>query len=946
MGPDNECDSSKPSRRLSWRFLRRVCSQGLWLSLAVALGATAGSRAAELERVPARPGAKDSLNVSGLRCEYQQDPLGVDTPHPQLGWRLESIGPGVRQYAYQVLVARTPELLTSGHGDLWDSGKVKSRDSAHVPYRGSPLSSRLRCYWKVRVWDESGRRSKWSRPAFWEMGLLRQEDWQGRWIGSGPPQEPRPVSGFFKSTNELSQVNQPVAVDGRSALLRKTFVLKTPVAKARLYVVRLGYYEVSCNGRRIGDRVLAPAKTNYRKWVLYDTYDLTSRLGPGTNAIGIMLGNGWFNPSPKWWEPYRMQWFGSKRALVQLRVEYGDGSSEVIVSDRSWKTAPGPVLNSCVYDGEIYDAREELPNWDQAETNDADWISANVVEAPGGMLVSHLIPPIKVIEHLPAVAVKRSKPGAQVFDFGQNFAGWARLSVSGPRGTRIKLRYAEDVREDGSLDVTSNEKAEATDTYLMKGEGVEVYEPKFTFHGFRYVELTGFPGEPELTNLLGCVVHTDCAKTGSFVCGNELLNRIHRATIWSQRSNLMGYPMDCPQRDERLGWFGDAMVSMEEALFNFETPVFYGHWLNGVRLNQNGTNGDISIVSPRPYIPDEPDPTWSSAYLVMTWQYYVHYGDREFLSQQFDAMKRYVDYLGTQATNHILPKYWIGDWGTIVEGWNEGEPVSVSTAFYYDDARIVSKAARVLGRVAEAREYDALAKQIRTSFNRRFFDPHKKAYEPGTQFSNAFPLCLGLADPAEEPALLGNILQDLERRKWHFNVGVLGAKYLLEALTEHGQSEAAYTLATQTGYPSWAHLLAGGRTTLSEFWDLHGSHNHVMLGSIDGWLYRNLAGIQPDEQHPGFEHFFIKPFVSKSLSFVKASLQTVRGPIAVSWAHTNGIFELNVSVPGNSSATIHVPARSRPSVQSTPALRPERFENGRAVYNVSSGMYQFQGITE
>jgi alpha-L-rhamnosidase len=944
--PDNQSGSSEPWRMHSWRFLGRVFSQGHWLSLVVALAATAGSRAEEPERASARQNANSSLNISGLRCEYQQDPVGVDTAHPQLGWHLESTDPGVHQFAYQVLVARTPELLASDQGDLWNSGKVKSSDSVHVPYRGSALISRLRCYWKARVWDESGRRSTWSRPAFWEMGLLHQDDWQGRWIGSGPPQEPRPASGFFKSTNELTQLNQQVEADGRSTLLRKTFILHKPVLKARLYATGLGYYEVSCNGRRIGDRVLAPAKTNYRRWILYDTYDLTARLGPGTNVIGIMLGNGWFNPYHKWWEPYRMQWFGSKRALAQLHLEYADGSSEVIVSDRSWKTAPGPVLYSCVYDGEVYDAEQESPNWDQAEMDDARWLPANVVEPPGGMLASHLMPPIKVIEHLPALAVKHPKPGVQVFDFGQNFAGWARLSASGPRGTRVHLRYAEDVREDGSLDVTSNEKAEAADTYVMKGKGVEVYEPRFTFHGFRYVELTGFPGEPELTNLLGCVVHTDCANTGSFVCGNDLLNRIHRATVWSQRSNLMGYPMDCPQRDERLGWFGDAMVSMEEALFNFDMPVFYGHWLNGVRLNQNGTNGDISIVSPRPYIPDEPDPTWSSAYLVMTWQYYVHYGDREFLSQQFDAMKRYVDYLGTQATNHILPKYWIGDWGTIVEGWKEGEPVSVSTAFYYYDARIVSKAARVLGRVAEAKEYDALAKQIRTSFNRRFFDPHKKEYEPGTQFSNAFPLFLGLADPEDEPRVLENILQDLERRKWHFNVGVLGAKYLLEALTEHGQSPAAYTLATQTGYPSWAHMLEGGRTTLSEFWDLHGSHNHVMMGSIDGWLYRNLAGIQPDEQHPGFEHFFIKPFVPKSLSFVKANIQTVRGPIAVSWANTKGIFELNVSVPVNSSATIHVPAKSRKSVQSTPALRPERFEHGTAVYNVSSGVYQFQVLTE
>ena len=557
--------------------------------------------------------------------------------------------------------------------------------------------------------------------------------------------------------------------------------------------------------------------------------------------------------------------------------------------------------------------------------------------------MSHLMPPIKVTEHLPPIAVKHPKPGVHVFDFGQNASGWARLTVTGPRGTRIRLRYAEDVHPDGSLDVTSNEHADDTDTYVLKGVGTEVYEPRFTFHGFRYVELTGFPGEPGPTNLLGCVVHTACTNTGSFACSNELLNRIHRATVWSQRSNLMGYPMDCPQRDERLGWFGDAMVSMDEAQFNFDgLPAFYDHWLNGVRLNQNQPDGDISIVSPRPYMSLEPDPTWSSAYVVMSWQYYVHYGDREFLAQQFDAMKRYVDFLGTQATNHILPKYWIGDWGTIVEGWKEGEPVLVSTAFYYYDARIVAKAARALGRAAEEKKYDQLAQQIRAAFNHHFYDPQKKQYEQGTQFSDAFPLFLGLTEPADEPAVLRNILQDLERRNWHFNVGVLGAKYLIDALTQHGQAAVAYTLATQTGYPSWAHLLEGGRTTLSEFWDLKGSHNHIMLGSIDGWFYRTLAGIQTDEEHPGFEHFFVRPFVPDTLTFVNASIQTIRGPVAVNWTNTHGTFELSVAVPANSTATICVPAAAGKSIQTAPRLSSSRLDRGAAVYEVGSGAYHFK----
>jgi alpha-L-rhamnosidase len=889
---------------------------------------------------------KRSLRVSHLRCEYLPDPLGVVAPNPQLSWFIESSAQGARQAAYQVLVASTPATLNRDHGDLWDSGKVSSSDSVHLLYRGAALRSRLQCWWKVRVWDAAGHVSEWSAPASWEMGLLRPEDWQAQWIGSGPPREPRPAPGFFTSTNQLSEVKQQVVVDGRSTLLRKTFVLRKPVLRARLYMTGLGYYEPWCNGRRIGPNVLAPAKTNYRRWVLYDIYDLADYLRPGTNALGLMLGNGWFNPYPKWWDPYRMQWFGSKRALARLDLEFTDGSSQVVVSDSSWKTAPGPVLSSCVYDGELYDATQELPGWARPETDDHTWNPAHVVEPPGGQLLPELMPPIQVTRHLPALAMKEPTPGVYVLDFGQNFAGWVRLSLRGPRGARIHLRYAEDVHADGTLDVASNERAEAADTYITKGGGLELYEPRFTFHGFRYVELTGFPGRPALTNVLGCVVHTAAAQTGSFVCGNELLNRIHRATLWSQRSNLMGYPMDCPQRDERLGWFGDAMVSMQEALYNFDLPVFYRQWLNGVRLNQNPANGDISIISPRPYVPDEPDPTWSSAYLVMTWQYYVYYGDRKFLEQQFDAMARYVDFLGTQATNHILPKYWIGDWGTTVRGWKEGEPGSVATAFYYYDARLVAKAARVLGRIADAEKYEALAHDVRTAFNQAFFSPQTKQYDQGTQFSNAFPLVLGMAEPADEPALVEHILRDIRRNQGHFDVGVLGAKYLIDALTEHGQAAAAYALATQTGYPSWAHLLEGGRTTLSEFWDLHGSHNHIMLGSIDGWFYRTLAGIQPDEQHPGFEHFFVRPFVPLSLGFVTAAIQTVRGPVALHWAETNGVFELTVSVPPDSTATIAVPARSPAAVRTRPLLALEHFEHGAASYHVGPGTYHFQSLAQ
>ena len=765
------------------------------------------------------------------------------------------------------------------------------------------------------------------------------------WIGPGPALEPRPTPGVLTNSSQLTNASPRVDYDGRSILLRKSFVVTKPVRSAVARVTGLGYFEFYCNGKRVGDHVLAPAVSNYRKSILYETLDLSPLLRPGTNIVGLILGNGWFNPLPKWWDIYRMPWFGSKRALAQIDIDFQDGTRQTIGTDDSWRTAPGPVISSCVFDGETYDATAELPGWDRPGFNDSAWEPARLVEAPGGILLPRRMPAIRVIEHLKPVSISQPKPGVWVVDFGQNFAGWARLTATGPRGTRLTLRHAEDLKPDGTLDTTSNEKAAATDTYIMKGEGTETYEPRFTFHGFRYLEVTGYPGEPKPEYFLGCVVHSDCQPIGEFECDNELINRIHRATRWSQRGNMLGYPMDCPQRDERLGWFGDAMVTMEEAMFNFDMADFYRHWLSGIQLNQSETTGDISILSPRPYVPDESDPTWSSAYLVMVWQFYVHYGDRQILAQHYDSMRRYVEFLGTQATNHILPKYWIGDWGTTVKGWKEGEPVSVVTAFYYYDTLILSKAAEVLGKRAEAVKYRSLAADIKQAFNRKFYDPKTKNYENGTQFSNAFPLFLGLAPPGDEPTLLQNILSDIDKNNGHFTVGVLGAKYLLEALTTHGRSDAAYRLVTQTGYPSWAHLLEGGRTTLSEFWDLHGSHNHVMLGSVDGWFFETLAGIEPDEEHPGFEHFHVKPFIPDSLNRVRASTQTVRGRVKVEWHKKDGALNLKVTIPPRSRATLNMPASYSRNVITIPALKPRKTKDG-ITFEVEAGTYEFHGTPD
>jgi alpha-L-rhamnosidase len=780
--------------------------------------------------------------------------------------------------------------------------------------------------------------------------------WRAQWIGGGGNAASweravlGPVTGgtlgILTNASQLTNLTRKVDYDGRSLLLRKEFVIGKPLMRAMVRVTGLGYFEFYCNGERVGDQVLAPAHSNYRKSISYETFDLTSLLHPGTNAIGLMIGNGWFNSAPKWWDPYRMPWFGAKRGWAQLDLEFTDGSKAALNSDGSWTTAPGPVMASCVYDGETYDATAERPGWAAAGYDDSQWTSAQTMEKPGGELQPRQMPPIRVIEHLVPAAITEPKSGVYVVDFGQNFAGWMRLKANGPRGTRITLRHAEDLKSDGMIDPTSNERAAATDVYVMSGQGVETYEPRFTFHGFRYVEVTGYPGVPTPESFLGCVVHSACEVIGDFECDNELINRIHRATVWSQRGNLMGYPMDCPQRDERLGWFGDALVTMEEAMFNFDMADFYRHWLAGVRSDQNEANGDISILAPRPYLADEPDPTWSSAYLVMLWQFYLHYGDRRILAEHFESMRRYVDFLGSQAQGHILPKYWIGDWGTTVKGWKEGEPVSVTTAFYYYDTVILAKTARVLGKLREARKYEALARSIKRAFSRAYYRENTGNYESGTQFANAFPLFLGLAPTGRENLVLQNILSDLERHGGHFTVGVLGTKYLIDALTQRGRADIAFRLVNQTGFPSWAHLLEGGRTTLSEFWDLHGSHNHVMLGSIDAWFYRTLAGIMPDEARPGFEHFYVSPFIPDSLHWVRASTRTVRGRIAVEWRKQAAGFELKVTVPPGSRATVILPARYSRGITSRPPVPVPKSNAEGYTIQIGAGSFTFQAAAE
>jgi alpha-L-rhamnosidase len=452
---------------------------------------------------------KSSLTISKLTCEYSENPIAVDTKNPRFSWVLSSKERGQQQSAYQIFVADSKERITQNIGNIWDSGRQQSSQSVHIQYAGNPLKSNQSYYWKVKIWDRQGNESKKSKIATFHTGLLYQSDWIAKWIGSGQKDEPLPQTGFYQNKNEQYELPDTIIHNGRSVLFRKEFKVNKDVKSAFVFASGLGFYELYLNGQKVENHVLAPAKTNYLKQVLYNCYDVSQKIKKGQNAVGFFLGNGWYNPYKKWWRPYRMQWFGSKRAILQLHVNFADGSKTIMVTDDSWKSHPGPILFNCIYDGEIYDATQELPNWNKPFYDDTNWKPVNVVNEPGGKMVSHMMPPIKIVQEITPIDIFNPKPGIYVYDMGQNFAGWAKLKVSGPKGSQIQMRFAEDIYPDRNINITSNEHANATSTYIHNGTGVEIYEPRFTFFGFRYVEVGGFPGKPALNNLVGCAVHSN-----------------------------------------------------------------------------------------------------------------------------------------------------------------------------------------------------------------------------------------------------------------------------------------------------------------------------------------------------------------------------------------------------------------------------------------------------
>lgn len=1073
---------------------------------------------AVLAVLPVLQAQPPAIQAADLRCEYLANPLGIDVAHPRLSWVIEAVHSaerGLKQSAYRVLVASNEQALDTGTADLWDSGKVTSDQSAQVVYGGKSLASGTPAFWKVEVWDQAGNSSGWSASAKWSMGLLKPNDWQGKWIGldetglykrpgspyhglenarwiwlgAGAPANVAPAGDrFFRVSFDIPQAsrvvkavcvmaadrefelfvngvhagkgdnvrlpeiievaslikpgsnviavraqnegaNKPAGLIGairveftkgqplilstgsqwKSAetassdwekagfndyawqaakelgafgmkpwgevgfveeralparMLRKEFDVASKPKRAMAYVSGLGLFELYVNGNKIGNQVLSPGLTDYDKRVQYATFDVTSQLNAGRNAIGLMLGNGRYH-APRAGAPIGTRTFGHPKAIVQLDVEYVDGSTSHAVTDDTWKlTTRGPIRGNSEYDGEEYDARMEFDGWSRTGFKDPGWRPAHIVSPPSGELVAEMAEPLRVVETLHPVNVRQLRPGVFIVDMGQNMVGWCRLKVSGAKGTQVTLRHAETLQENGELYVENLRSAQATDTYTLKGGAPEVWEPRFTYHGFRYVEITGYPGELQASAIEGRVVQDAMTQVADFQTSNELLNHLHKNIFWGVRGNYRSIPTDCPQRDERQGWMGDRSTVSRSESYLFDVAAFYNKWLNDIEDSQR-PDGSIPDVAPNYWMIYNDDVTWPSTFALVPAMLYDQYGDLRVIERHYPALKKWMAHMQGYIKDGLMPKDTYGDWCVPPESpklihsqdpARKTDGTLLGTAYFYKMLRLMQRYAALLGKNDDAAEYASVANTMKVAFLRRFFNASLNQFDNGTQTSAILPLAFDLEPEGTREAVFDHLVSKIHNESQdHVGVGLIGAQWLMRTLSDNDRTDLALKIATQTTYPGWGYMIEKGATTIWELWNgdtadpAMNSGNHVMqIGDLGVWFYEYLAGIRADPEHPGFKHAIIRPYPVEGLTFVNASHRSLYGTVRSNWKSENGHFTLDVVVPPNTTATVYVPAKNGSGVtesgqpaEKAKGVQAARNENGMAVYNLDSGHYSF-----
>ena len=846
-----------------------------------------------------------AFGVKKLRCEYKVDPLGIDVAKPRLSWELDSTEKNVMQTSYQVQVARSEKDLAK-EKLVWDSGEVKSDASTAVEYAGPALLSATTYYWRVRASDNHGHTSAWSPTAKWETGLLASADWKAKWI--------------TPNLKEDEKKSNP------APLLRTEFKLKKKVERARLYASAMGLYELMLNGRRVGDQYFTPGWTAYDFRLQYETYDVTGMVKTGMNCLGAMLGDGWFRGHMGFDQTNN---YGKKVALLaQLVITYTDGSQDIVATDEKWKAATGAVLLSDIYDGETYDARLEKRGWSSVPYDDKEWQGVTVMESPKAKLIAAAGPQVKEVEEIKPVKVLRTPAGDTVVDMGQNMVGWVRLHLTAPAGTTVTLRHAEVLDKAGNFYLENVRSAKQTIRYTASGNGTEVYEPHFTFQGFRYVAVSGWPGDVKPEDFTGVVVHSAMERTGTFETSDPQLNQLEHNIIWGQKGNFLDVPTDCPQRDERLGWTGDAQVFSPTASFNFETLGFFEKWLKDVALDQED-DGAVpyvipNVISHKTRKGESASAGWADVAVVVPWTVYQAFGDRRVLEQQYPSMKAWVEYIRKQAGDKYLwnTGFTFGDWLAYATTDSDYPGATtdkdfIQTAYFARSTELLAKTAAVLGKKEDAAKYQALEEKIKSAFQREFVTPNGRLAS-NTQTAYTLALTFDLLPESMRAEAADRLAADV-KKFGHLTTGFLGTPGLCKALTDSGHLDEAYLLLNRTEYPSWKYPLTKGATTIWERWDgikpngtfqdaEMNSFNHYAYGAIGAWMYSVVAGIGIDEARPGYKHILIEPRPGGGLTFARASVESLYGRVSSGWEIADGKMTLKIEIPPDTTATVKMPS--------------------------------------
>ena len=894
------------------------------------------------------------LSVGDLKCEYKTDPVGIDESMPRLSWMLESDRRGTMQTAYEIRVSGTPAGLKSESACIWATGMRDSYQSVHVPYKGPASATGQRFYWQVRVWDNHGRKSEWSAPAFWEAGLLNPSDWKASWI------EP----DFREDT-----------LSNPCPMLRKGFSVRGSVKSARAYITCRGLYEAELNGNRIGDEVLTPGWTAYRKRLQYQTFDVTGLLQQGENAVGVTLGDGWWRGHLAWGGKNRL--YGETLALLlQIHIVYEDGSEQLVLSDESWKSSTGPIRMSDIYHGETYDARLEKTGWSRAGYDDSAWEGVRKTDAGTARLIAPAGPPVRRIEEIHPVKILKTPAGETVFDMGQNMVGWVRLKVQAKRGMEIVLKHAEALDKNGNFYTANLRTARQTIRYIAKGAGIETFEPHFTFQGFRYVAAEGCPAEPGLDMITGVVVHSEIKPAGNFSCSDSLVNQLQHNIQWGQKGNFVDVPTDCPQRDERLGWTGDAQVFARTACFNADVAAFFTKWLGDVAADQM-PNGAVPYVIPDvlsvPGSPAAGAAGWADAAVVVPWTVYQCYGDRRILERQYPSMKSWVEYMRARAaTSAIDPFLWntdftFGDWLSYHSDRSDYPGATtdmdfISAAYFARSTDLLKRTAAVLGLKEDIEKYGALLEKIKSAFQREFISENGRVAN-NTQTAYAIALGFDLVTERVREMAVKRFGWAVNQFGPHLTTGFLGTPLLCPVLTECGKLDDAYALVNRKEYPSWLYPVTAGATTIWERWDGikpdgsfqdpgMNSLNHYAYGAIGEWLYRFAAGIEIDEENPGYRHILIQPHPGGLWTRAGAWFRTMYGRVASEWEIRDGRMRLSVEIPANTEATLHLPSVKSGTLAEN-GKAPSRsegiklLEDGkRTILQAGSGRYTFSWTME